>query len=107
MYKGQKSIRAGIEDFLCPFTDMYLTCGPNESKFHMGTMAIDVRGKESGIRYSYYSPATVKCIKIYKESGQVMWQILWAMPTFCISMSKKKECREHPAARMRSVQKIS
>lgn len=74
MYKGQKSVRAGIEDFMCPFTDMYLTCGPNESKFHMGTMAIDVRGKESGIRYAYYSPATVKCIKIYKESGQVMWQ---------------------------------
>ena len=24
MYKGQKSIRAGIEDFLCPFTDMYI-----------------------------------------------------------------------------------
>lgn len=74
MYKGEKSIRAGIEDFMCPFTDMYLTCGPNESSYHMGTMAIDVRGKEPGIRYSYYAPATVKCIKTYKESGQVIWQ---------------------------------
>lgn len=74
MYKGEKSVRAGIEDFMCPFTDMYLTCGPNESSYHMGTMAIDVRGKEPGIRYSYYAPATVKCIKTYKESGQVIWQ---------------------------------
>ena len=74
MYKGQKSVRNGIEDFLCPFTDFYLTCGPNESKYHMGIMAIDVRGKETGVRYPYYAPATVKCIRTYKESGQVMWQ---------------------------------
>lgn len=74
MYKGEKSIRAGIEDFMCPFTDMYLTCGSNESNYHMGTMAIDVRGAEPGVRYAYYAPATVKCIKTYKESGQVMWQ---------------------------------
>lgn len=74
MYKGQKSIRGGIEDFMCPFTDMYMTCGPNESKFHMGTMAIDARGLEPGVRYAYYAPANVKCIKTYPESGQVMWQ---------------------------------
>ena len=74
MYKGQKSIRGGIEDFLCPFTDFYLTCGPNESKYHMGIMAIDVRGAESGIRYAYYAPATSKCIRTYPVSGQVMWQ---------------------------------
>lgn len=76
MFKGQKSVRNGIEDFLCPFSDFYLTCGPNESKYHMGTMAIDVRGLEPGVRYAYYSPATVKCIKTYRESGQVMWQTL-------------------------------
>ena len=74
MYKGQKSVRNSIEDFMCPFTDFYLTCGPNESKYHMGTMAIDVRGAETGVRYAYYSPATVKCIRTYPESGQVMWQ---------------------------------
>lgn len=74
MYKGEKSKRAGIEDFMCPFTDMYLTCAANESKYHMGTMAIDVRGAEPGVRYAYYAPATVKCIKTYSESGQVMWQ---------------------------------
>ena len=74
MYKGQKSVRNNIEDFLCPFTDFYLTCGPNESKYHMGTMAIDVRGLEPGVRYAYYAPATSKCIRTYPESGQVMWQ---------------------------------
>lgn len=74
MYKGQKSVRGGIEDFMCPFTDFYLTCGPNESKYHMGTMAIDVRGSQSGVRYAYYAPATVKCIKTYPSTGQAMWQ---------------------------------
>lgn len=74
MFKGQKSVRGGIEDFLCPFTDFYLTCSPNESKYHMGIMAIDVRGAESGVRYPYYAPVTSKCIRTYPESGQVMWQ---------------------------------
>lgn len=77
MFKGQKCVRGNIQDFLCPFTDFYLTCGPNESKFHMGTMAIDVRGKEKGVRYPYYAPADVKCIRTYPESGQVMWQTVW------------------------------
>lgn len=76
MYAGQKSIRAGIEDFMCPFTDFVLTCGPNESKYHMGTMAIDVRGEEQGVRYAYYAPATVRCITTYPESGQAMWQTI-------------------------------
>ena len=74
MYKGQKSVRGGIEDFMSPFTDFYLTCGPNESKYHMGTMAIDVRGAQSGVRYAYYAPVTVKCIKTYPSTGQAMWQ---------------------------------
>lgn len=74
MYKGQKSVRGGIEDFMCPFTDFYLTCGPNESRFHMGIMAIDVRGAESGVRYPYYAPVTSRCVRTYPESGQVMWQ---------------------------------
>ena len=74
MYKGQKSVRNGIEDFMCPFTDFYLTCGPNESKAHMGTMAIDVRGKEKGVRYPYYAPATVKCLWTYPATGQAKWQ---------------------------------
>ena len=74
MYKGQKSVRGGIEDFLCPFTDMYITQGPNESYSHKGIMAVDVRGAQAGVKYPYYAPATSKCIRTYPESGQVMWQ---------------------------------
>ena len=76
MYKGQKSVRGGIEDFLCPFTDMYITQGSNGTFSHKGIMANDIRGKVSGIRYSYYSPCTCKCLKTYPETGQVMWQSL-------------------------------
>lgn len=76
MIKGQKSIRGGIEDFLCPFTDMYITQGSNSSFSHRGIMANDVRGVQSGIRYPYYAPCTCKCVKIYPESGQAMWQSL-------------------------------
>ena len=76
MIKGQKSIRGGIEDFLCPFTDMYITQGSNSSFSHRGIMANDVRGVQSGVRYPYYAPCTLRCIKTYKESGQAMWQSL-------------------------------
>lgn len=76
MIKGQKSVRSGIEDFLCPFTDMYITQGSNSSFSHRGIMANDVRGVQSGIRYPYYAPCTCKCVKIYPESGQAMWQSL-------------------------------
>ena len=74
MIKGQTSVRNGIEDFLCPFTDMYITQGSNGSYSHKGTMANDVRGQVPGIKYPYYAPCKLKCLKIYPESGQSMWQ---------------------------------
>ena len=74
MYKGQKSVRGGIEDFLCPFENFYLTCGPNESPQHMGTMAIDVRGSASGVREAYFAPATSVCIWAIPSNGQAMWR---------------------------------
>lgn len=74
MIKGQKSVRGGIEDFLCPFTDMYITQGSNSSFSHKGIMANDVRGVQAGVRYPYYAPCTCKCLKTYPSSGQVMWQ---------------------------------
>ena len=74
MYKGQTSVRGGIEDFLCPFTDMYITQGSHMYPTHMGIMANDVRGSEPGITYPYYAPCTVRCMKVYSESGQSMWQ---------------------------------
>lgn len=74
MYRGQKSVRGGIEDFLCPFTDLYMTCGPNEGQYHKGTMAMDVRGAEAGVRYDVYAPATSVCIWTIPSNGQAMWR---------------------------------
>ena len=76
MFKGQTSRRGGIQDFLCPFTDMYITQGANGSFSHKGTMANDVRGLVAGVRYPYYAPCDVKCIWIYPNSGQACWQSL-------------------------------
>lgn len=76
MIKGQTSRRGGIQDFLCPFTDMYITQGSNGALSHRGIMANDVRGAVAGVKYNYYAPCDVKCIKIYPESGQAMWQSL-------------------------------
>ena len=73
MIKGQKSVTDNIENLLCPFTDLYITQGAGEGS-HRGTMAVDVRGINSGVRYPYYAPCTLRCIKTYPESGQVMWQ---------------------------------
>ena len=74
MRKGQKSVRGGVQDFLCPFTDMYITQGSNGAYSHRGIMANDVRGASAGVRYPYYAPCDVKCIRVYPESGQAMWQ---------------------------------
>lgn len=74
MIKGQKSVIDGIENFLCPFTDMYISQGSGGAYSHKGTMANDVRGAVSGVKYPYYAPCTVKCIKTYPATGQVMWQ---------------------------------
>lgn len=74
MQKGQKSVRGGIEDFLCPFTDMYITQGSGGTFSHKGIMANDVRGAKSDVKYPYYAPCTCKCVKTYPASGQAMWQ---------------------------------
>mgnify|MGYP003289415549 CR=1 FL=1 len=73
MIKGQKSKTNNIENLLCPFTDLYITQGANEGT-HRGTMGVDVRGIQRGVRYPYYAPCTVRCIRTYPENGQVMWQ---------------------------------
>ena len=76
MIKGQTSRRGEIQDFLCPFTDMVITQGSNGAYSHKGTMANDVRGAESGVRYPYYAPCDVKCIWTYPASGQSCWKSL-------------------------------
>ena len=75
MYKGQKSVRGGIQDFLCPFTDMYITQGSNMGT-HRGTMANDVRGAYAGVKYPYYAPCDCKLIWRDVSNGQGMWQSL-------------------------------
>lgn len=75
MKKGDTSRRGGIQDFLCPFTDMYITQGSNMGT-HRGTMANDVRGAYSGIKYPYYAPCDCKLIWCDRNNGQGMWQSL-------------------------------
>ena len=74
MKPNQKSVRAGIEDFLCPFTDMYITQGSNGGFSHKGIMAHDVRGLTSGVRYHIYAPCDIVCKRLYPSTGQAMWQ---------------------------------
>lgn len=74
MKKNDKSVRAGIEDFLCPFEDMYITQGSNGKYSHQGTMANDVRGREVGVRYHIYAPCDIVCKKLYPSTGQAMFK---------------------------------
>lgn len=74
MQANQKSYTNNIENFLCPFTDMYITQGANGSFSHKGTMANDVRGIKAGVRYPYYAPCDIECIWIYPKSGQSCWR---------------------------------
>lgn len=74
MTPNQKSVRNGIEDFLCPFETMYITQGSNGQYSHQGIMAHDVRGKYAGVRYLIYAPCDIVCVRTYPETGQAMWQ---------------------------------
>ena len=76
MYKGQKASKDGVQYFLCPFTDMYITQGSGGAYSHAGTMANDVRGAEPGVRYPYYAPCDVKLIWRDLSTGEGMWQSL-------------------------------
>lgn len=42
MIKGEKSKINHTENFLCPFTDMYISQGSNGAYSHKGIMANDV-----------------------------------------------------------------
>ena len=73
MKKNQKSSTNGIQNFLCPFTDMYITQGC-ETGTHKDTKANDVRGKIKGIKYPYYAPCDVKMIWYDLTNGEAMYQ---------------------------------
>lgn len=80
MKAGETSSRNGIEDFLCPFTRLYITqgSGMNGGTYsHNGTMANDVNnGAGDGTRSPYYAPCTCKCINIIPSNGESRWQSL-------------------------------
>ena len=74
MQKGQTSVRAGIEDLLCPFEYFGISVGPNIGS-HKGTMANDIGYKDTKAPYEpYYAPCDVKCVWTYPQNGQAMWQ---------------------------------
>ena len=75
MRKGDKSVRGGIQDFLCCFESMYITQGSNMGT-HRGTGANDVRGAYAGVKYPYYAPCDCKLIWRDLANGQGMWQSL-------------------------------
>lgn len=79
MKAGQKSKRNGIEDILCPFTDIVITQGSgiNGGTYsHNGTRAIDLRGINAGVRYPYYAPFKCKATLVLADYGQTVWQSL-------------------------------
>ena len=73
MKKNQTSKSDGRENFLCPFTVIYITQDNNVGT-HKGTKAYDVRGSKSGVRYPYYAPCTCKLIWRDVSNGQGLWQ---------------------------------
>ena len=74
MKKNDKSKSEGIENFLCPTTDLYITQGAGEKFSHKGVMACDIRGKEKGVRYPYFAPCSCKCIKTYESFGEAIFK---------------------------------
>lgn len=76
MFKGQTSVRNGIQDFLCPFTTLYVTQWSNGEYSHKGTCAMDFQGSVAGAREPYYAPADVKCVWALPSHGQAMWQTI-------------------------------
>ena len=79
MKKGQISKRGGIQDILCPFTDMVITQGSGyaDGNFsHQGTRAVDIRGKNLGVKDAYYAPFDCKAVFVDKGYGETVWQSL-------------------------------
>lgn len=102
MKKNDKSTRGGFQDFLCPFTDMYITQGSDGWFSHRGTMANDVRGSEIGKKDDIYASCDCVCIKVYPDSGQSMWQSLNKVrfangridyATFMIAHDEEQSCK--------------
>lgn len=73
MKAGQKSVTNGIENYLCPFTKMYISQGANGGFSHRGIMANDVTNG-NGAKAPYYAGCTLKCVWIAPSNGQAWWK---------------------------------
>lgn len=74
MKKGQTSKTDGIQNFLCPFTEMRITQVENVGT-HKGTKAIDVAAKKAGTKAAYYAPADCECVWTYPANGESRWLV--------------------------------
>lgn len=74
MKKGQTSVTDGIQNFLCPFTEMRITQVENVGT-HKGTKAIDVAAKKAGTKAAYYAPADCECVWTYPANGESRWLV--------------------------------
>lgn len=73
MKAGQKSVTNGIENYLCPFTKMYISQGAGGSYSHAGTMANDVTNG-NGAKAPYYAGCTLKLVWRDVSNGQGWWK---------------------------------
>ena len=73
MKKGQTSKTNGIQNFLCPFTEIRVTQVENVGS-HLGTKSVDVASKKAGTKAAYYAPADIKCVWTYPKNGESRWQ---------------------------------
>ena len=73
MKKGQTSKTNGIQNFLCPFTEIRVTQVENVGS-HLGTKSVDVAAKKAGTKAAYYAPADIKCVWVYPKNGESRWQ---------------------------------
>ena len=73
MKKGQTSSRGGYQDFLCPFTTVYVSQWDNGGYSHKGTKAYDITNGD-GKRAAYYAPCDCKCVVTIPSYGQALWQ---------------------------------
>lgn len=73
MKAGQKSVTNGFENYLCPFTKMYISQGAGGSYSHAGTMANDVTNGD-GAKAPYYAGCTLKLVWRDVSNGQGWWK---------------------------------
>lgn len=70
MYKGQRSIRGGIEDILIPM--QYFRCTSGDFENNHPWYACDMAGKDGGQEPAYF-PFSAKCVAVNPNDGNAVW----------------------------------